>query len=252
MDSFRYSSKKMTDVSKWFAAGAEATLELLDQVAEKTWAARIRKALAEFSASANVEPFLECFGGHGSLNDLILSERNGHRVTPMQYVWVNTLLQALLSLSSAAAQAVHARDRFALEGNWFEWHRKIQGWFCGDCDDASLSPVEIESAVAAWSLGDELRPRTPADLKKSVETALKGDTPTIAQRRESLRQNAKIANISLVEPERDKASPRICLKCGSNKMTVFRWVLEDDDSTLTAAENNLARKGARARRPEKP
>jgi hypothetical protein len=240
----------MIDASKWFVAAAESTVELLQSVGEASWASRIHKAVEDYARDGNVEPFLQFFEGHGSLNDLILSPRSGHKVTPHQYPWVNTLLQSLLSLSSGAAQAVHAREKFA--PLWFEWHRKLQGWICNACEFTSLSGNEIESALAGWTIGDELKPESPGELKRAVEVSLKGDSATVAQRRETLRHNAKLANISLDEKDRDsRAGMKPCPKCGSDRTSVFRWILEDDDSTLTAADSQLARKGgSRARKRE--
>lgn len=238
----------MIDASKWFVGAAQSTVELLESAGETPWAGRIKKSLEDFARDGNVEPFLVFFEGHGSLNDLILSPRGGHKISAHQYPWVNTLLQSLLSLSSAAAQAVHAREKFS--PLWFEWHRKLQGWICNACEYTSVSANEIESALAGWTIGDELKPESPAELKRTVEVSLKGDSPTVAQRRETLRHSAKLANISLEEKDRDpRTGMKPCPKCGSDRTSVFRWILEEDDATLTPADSQLARKGgSRARK----
>ncbi len=240
-----YTAKWMSEAAKWFGASADATFTLLEGCGEKPWAQKIRAALDEYSKNGNVEPYLAFFGGAGSLNDLILSEAHGHKVSPTQYPWVNTLLQALLSLSSAAAQALHAKDKFNLDQNWFEWHRKLQGWICIDCDHASLTPLEIESALAAWTVADELHPQVPEDCRQAVEIAIKGESTNVHQRRTALKENAKLANISVSAAGRDKGLMRPCPKCGSEKTQAFRWILEEDDATLTAADNALARRGGR-------
>jgi hypothetical protein len=242
----------MSDAPKWFVAAAEATVELLDRCGEKPLARKIREALDGYARTANVEPFLGLFEGTGSLHDLILSEKSGHKITALQFPWVNTLLQALLGLASSAGQSIHAREKFSTDQSWFEWHRKIQGWYCSDCEYTSLNAVEIEAAIAAWTISEEFKPHAPADCRRAVETALKGDSATIARRREALRENARIANISLAEQDREKRPRALpCPKCGSDKTGVFRWILKEDDVTLAAAEAG-SRKGGRGRRPDQP
>jgi hypothetical protein len=85
-----------------------------------------------------------------------------------------------------------------------------------------------------------------------VDRALKGDAKSTEIRRESLREIARLANISVEAPDRNpEGRMKPCPKCGSEQTSVFRWILEEDGQTLTAAEPALARRGAKTRRQEK-
>jgi hypothetical protein len=67
-------------------------LRLLDNVSEKVWSVRIRRALG---AEIDAGEVLTWFGGMGSFNDLVLSAVNGHVLRTDDAKRLNDELDAL-------------------------------------------------------------------------------------------------------------------------------------------------------------
>jgi hypothetical protein len=76
---------------------------------ETHWASWIGEDLVRLKAedAEAVEHFLGAFGGMGSINDLILSPVNGHRLTESETAAANEKLRSLLAEARELAEQVN-------------------------------------------------------------------------------------------------------------------------------------------------
>lgn len=122
---------------------------LLDQVGEGQWRDWLSVDLIEWAESKSVNHHLQAYGGMGSFNDLIISQKNKHGVTKQHEPWISRLFDDLRSvcyfLAKNLTQSVEISE---IEHSMGTVGASLEGWRCLDCGYSDVSSVDIEYYIA--------------------------------------------------------------------------------------------------------
>lgn len=203
----------------------EVTIRLLDAVGEEHWAAWLREDLRFWRESEDTRHHLSAYGGMGSINDVWLCQRNGHRVTDAQEPWVNELFQAFKGQCHTLARDPQASRGFVRDSDAVAASAEtvLTGCRCLDCGYGEVSPHGIECTVANRMI-NTLVPaaREARALDVLVDAVLRIDVPGADAARRKITAAAKASGISI----RDRQDMmRHCPKCHQDNTAVYRWRL---------------------------
>jgi hypothetical protein len=248
-----------------YAQMLNALAHLLDLVNEPFWRDRITDDLRLWRDHHDVSGHLSSYGGMGSLNDLIICQANGHRVTEEQEPWANYLLNWLTSRCNHLAHTTtHAigvseierefghEDRFrsvllahrmpkATETRRSAVARSgvpVGGWRCLHCGYAAIGRQSIDCFLASMLVPPLLiEGCRQGDLLSQVDEILGLRLPQLAQAREAIGIGLERSQIV---PRASGGWLRPCPNCGSNNTAVYRWhAAVGDGLWFVPASDNL-------------
>jgi Domain of unknown function (DUF6966) len=180
----------------------------------------------------SVQHHLAAHGGMGSLGDVYLTSRNGHKVSSLEEPWLNSLLDLLRSSSAMAAKSAKLPDFIVarvVKQELGRFQPRLRGGACPGCQYTQVDPAAIERFVA----DETLKALVMRDLKNDqlvalVDRAVAGEVRELAlaqaqisAARDELRGRGVIVGTQEIDWSKE------CPKCGSAFPHVVYWVRKD-------------------------
>ncbi len=207
-----------------FEDAQRVLVTLLRDVRCNSWADRVS------ATSPNAFPSL--LGGMGSLNDLIICQKNHHELAAEREPLANELMSCLLSVCYAASRdgTLTADAAVASCGTI---NLVLPGWRCLVCGYGLITSRSARSLISASdvrrALRDGIDQRSPSD---SLLALWRG--PENLNGIQALIDKAQKSGIQYTDEDRWM---RPCPGCGSSDTCIYRW--RQDHQRLIPTDDNL-------------
>lgn len=210
---------------------------VLAHCGEAHWANWVEKDLHAWGRSRSFAHHLAAYGGMGSLNDVVLTRERCRAQSVETQVWVDALFEELKSVSHLLAEFQRRRLTFfetaRLKANLPPVNRKLQGWKCGICGHAEISPIEVEKYVARAELRTAVMDALARGLLALVSEVLSGKLPAgVEPKREWIFRSIENVGVAL-QPRSEWMRP--CPRCGSEDTAIAYWSVDDRTHSLVPA-----------------
>lgn len=208
----------------YFGSVLNALHYLLAQTGADKWAKWIANDIMYWRADNSIEHYLSAYGGSGSLNDLVLSASNGHKVTKEQEPWANMLLHVLNSIGCMLATSNTANERAETEEiltNLGGRKRELNGLRCPHCGYSEISASNIDYYIAPLIVSSEIyKELGGGNFKKVSASCLEMKPLDIHTERIRIKHLMEDCSIIYTNNTRLKDA---CVKCGKNGIAACRW-----------------------------
>lgn len=204
-----------------FGNAISALIELLEAVGEKYWVVPLRNHLAIWKQSGDASSHRSIYGGMGSFNDVMICRQNNYHVTEEQEPFVGQLFNDLSSVCYALSQQQgFTADALRLELGTVGC--PMQGWRCRECGYGEVSRRNIDYYLA-YRVVREAMIETASQglLADCVRQTLSLNFPEITEARQKLEGRLTASGIAVNDRN---GWIRLCPKCQSENISVYRWV----------------------------
>jgi DNA-directed RNA polymerase subunit M/transcription elongation factor TFIIS len=228
MPKITYPFPKMTNPYK---TALEILYQFLkDEVGYEHWAKWMLDDIELWETKQNVEHHLHAYGGMGSFNDITLGGYD------FEGIWKNKIFGQIQNMAYCLATGDSLES--ILENLSNQHHTdEISGWRCRTCGDARINTMDIERVVSSYFIPklfvEYAQKNTLSEVLK-INQAI--DSEIVINKRKAIESLIKNSNITLTD---HKEWLWTCPKCNSKEVCVYRWTLNENDTQLTEAEDNL-------------
>jgi hypothetical protein len=212
---------------------------LFDKTGILFWRDKIESHIIEWEYDGTTKNHLNCYGGMGTLNDIIICPENKHNITKNQQTWVNTLFDDLKILCLVTARNNNSITPILIQKSLRQTPKKIQGWRCLNCGFSLLRMSDIEYYLAPTLLSEPvIRALFNETLIELIGNVLRVN---IERKDEEISKIISIAQNSEISFNDISSWMRPCPNCQSNDTAVYRWVINSsaEERIFVPAEDNL-------------
>ena len=226
----------------------ESLRSILFATGNEFWANWIAEDILLWECEHSVVHHLNAFGGMGSINDLYISEGNGHKISTDQAPWANCILIGLMNRSHGFAHAYSrgkvtelagsqeyekfaesiSSDSFPVEG--------IRGMLCLTCNFLWLNKKDVDNYIAPKIVAQEIIDGLEnGRLELNMLNCLSMNSPVIETERTRVKNSInKQSHVSY--PDKTVLN-QPCTRCESGNTAAYRWHAREK---FFVSQDNLA------------
>lgn len=214
----------------YYKTALNLLIEILKDEGYDNWINWLREDIRLWETEHTTEHHLRAYGGMGSFNDVVIG--NNDTIGLWKSKVFGTIQTLAYSLAKGNITTASLKENFY--GNE---PTEISGWRCRNCGNAIINDRNTDIFMASFFIPKffvkYLKEENLSGILDIEKMVLSEEVITKRQAIESLIKNTGIA----FSETNDWLWT--CPKCGSNEVCSYRWLINEDDSTLTEADDNL-------------
>jgi hypothetical protein len=218
-------------MSDYYKLSLEILIQLLKGEGYENWQKWLSEDIRLWETEKSTEHHLRAYGGTGSFNDVPLGTND------LGSIWKNKLFGTIQTLAYSFAKGEISSA--PIEENFYAYGSKeLSGWRCRDCGDAKIKEKDIENYISSLFL-----PKIIVKYIKSDKLIEILDIDKLINSEEVIQKRKEIKTLiqkSAIELTNSAEWLWTCPKCQSKETCAYRWILNENDTNLIEADNNLS------------
>ncbi len=215
----------MTD---YYKISLNLLIKILKDSGYDNWINWLTEDIRLWEMERTTEHHLQAYGGMGSFNDVVIGNND------TMGLWKGSVFGSIQTLAYSLAKG----DNAPLNKDFYQYQsNEISGWQCRVCGHAIINARNVEIYIASYFIPKFFAKYLKEDhLPEILDVEKMVLSEEVTQKRQAIESLIKNTGITFSETNDWLWT---CPKCGSGEVCSYRWLINNDASILTEADDNL-------------
>jgi hypothetical protein len=218
----------MTD---YYQLSLNLLIKLLQNSGYENWINWLSEDIHLWKTEGSTEHHLRAYGGMGSFNDVVIGDSDEVGI------WKGRVFGIVQSLAYSLAKG-NIKTAPLEEKFYSNESHAISGWRCRNCGKAIINERDIEVYLSNFFVPKffvkyikQGNPEEILNIEKMINST------EVLQKKQNIKHSVEAKGISFPSENNWLWT---CPNCGSSDVCAYHWNIEEDDSNLYEANDNLS------------